>query len=1118
MQIDVSSLPLGWHTISAMIDDNGVLSSPISKPFIKKEFDTANPVAGALILIDDIERERIPVSVSGNFINFTLDARTLSIGPHTLTTALVNDRREISQFSNELFMRIPTQSELSTLKAYYVIDDDLSEFKSIDLNGYSELYRLNVDLNSLPTGIHTITMYLASPLGLATETRKSYFLKIPNGGEGIIGYEYWIDDSKDRTKVLLESPSMPLSLIKMIDVPEAKFRSSSYELRLEDGNPVVYGMHDFNFICYDGDYRSVNYSHEYMESRIRKEISDITEIDSKKGYLNISALPDQGMKWFAIGMQTGDSISLRIARAGTIDVFTPKGERCYHAYGDKAYVNGGFHAQEDGKYLISVHDVIGNSSTSLSYEHIDKYAIISTGPKRTATADMFVLNLTGNGMEALKEVVLTDGNNEYPCSEIHVLGYGQSSCVFNLEGAANGNLNLVAKYEKNGESETLMKDNILQIEDARPGEITCNAFRAVFGTTLNDVTITIRNNGNVPYWGIPLNIAAEADGSEVIKMNFKDFIPNMPGDNPEDWEMFFTDNLLGTGRRGGYLPLILPYLGPNEMKEITLVYQMPLTTHIPTYVWAGRPYSDEFKEMIRYAEEGKEYPIDNRNYISAPAFSLAIAAAEQYESSATMLKKIRKAHGQYVDISGVNNAVDLAGRLTDNRPLNNANTLSAQAIGLGHTMAGIHNGMRVGGIDAYGIDLSDETYSSLANYRNDLVLSMPNPTRIATDSFGGLAGSFLYAMSGGDGGCAACQNPMPQAVDIVQMTSCDPNDITGYQDPSGGRHVGIETKTIPYTIEFENDPALATASAHVITIQDKIDPNVFDLSTFTMKQIEIGEKIIKFENGESTFVTTLDMRPEINCVAEITCTLDQISGETEWLIRSLDPMTLEAAGDVNQGVLPINYNGSGCGKIMFDIDLKENITDKSNFSNSATIIFDANDPIDTPVWENTIDYVRPEMRISSVEYNDGGEYEFKFEVDETGSGLWMYELYHLPSGGTNWTLLKGSIPADSNTYHTEDELIGSFCVLAVDKAGNRQTNTSMSALLGDADDNGIVDSSDIVVLQNYFIGKNPVINKIAGDINIDYVVDAQDAVAAGNLFLSNKLKKNKHVRTRKTSR
>ena len=194
------------------------------------------------------------------------------------------------------------------------------------------------------------------------------------------------------------------------------------------------------------------------------------------------------------------------------------------------------------------------------------------------------------------------------------------------------------------------------------------------------------------------------------------------------------------------------------------------------------------------------------------------------------------------------------------------------------------------------------------------------------------------------------------------VASLDPNDIYGYQDENGSKFIKEGLRDVYYTIEFENDPAFATAAAHDIYVTDELDPTLFDLTTFMPTRVKIGEKEVTLspadtstdDKGMKTTVVTIDMRPQINALAEVKCEFDPSTGKAQWHVSSLDPMTMEDTTVPMDGVLPVNSDGNGIGQLSFDISLKAGLATGTEVPNKATITFDTNKPIETPTWTNII--------------------------------------------------------------------------------------------------------------------------------------------------------------------
>lgn len=185
------------------------------------------------------------------------------------------------------------------------------------------------------------------------------------------------------------------------------------------------------------------------------------------------------------------------------------------------------------------------------------------------------------------------------------------------------------------------------------------------------------------------------------------------------------------------------------------------------------------------------------------------------------------------------------------------------------------------------------------------------------------------------------------------VASLDPNDIYGYEGETGDKTIRDGRTQVFYTIEFENDSTFATAPAHDIYVTDVLDPNLFDLSTFAPTRVKVGPKEMQLD-GSKNGTVTFSMMPEIYAIAQLDWSLDETTGTVSWHISSLDPLTVEPTEELNSGVLPVNVDGSGIGELSFDIQIKPDLADGTEIPNRATITFDENEPIVTPIWTNVV--------------------------------------------------------------------------------------------------------------------------------------------------------------------
>ena len=271
----------------------------------------------------------------------------------------------------------------------------------------------------------------------------------------------------------------------------------------------------------------------------------------------------------------------------------------------------------------------------------------------------------------------------------------------------------------------------------------------------------------------------------------------------------------------------------------------------------------------------------------------------------------------------------------------------------------------------------------------------------------------------------------------------DPNDIYGYLSEAGSKFIADSVAWVNYTIEFENDTTFATAAAHTIVIKDTLDNKVFDLTKFMPTGIRIGSREafldaadVVTKNNVTSFVKTIDMRPEINAIAQVDGTFNQKNGIAQWTLQSLDPMTMEPTDDLMQGILPVNYNGtSGIGEVMFEVGVKQGKADGTQIKNRAGIVFDYEEAILTPTWTNIVDAVPPTSRIDNSWMVNDSTLRVTVDAFDARSGVWKYTWYVQANENAPWWK-EGETESPQFDYHIFEGIDYGFCVLATDSAGN----------------------------------------------------------------------------------
>ena len=192
--------------------------------------------------------------------------------------------------------------------------------------------------------------------------------------------------------------------------------------------------------------------------------------------------------------------------------------------------------------------------------------------------------------------------------------------------------------------------------------------------------------------------------------------------------------------------------------------------------------------------------------------------------------------------------------------------------------------------------------------------------------------------------------------------------------------------------------------------------------------------------------------------------------------------------------MPNNDNHDGEGFVSFYIEHKANPANGSTISNKATIVFDANNPIETNTFVNTFDTDYPTSNITSVVRN-GNKMTVKFEGSDATSGIESYDLYGFTDEGEPELLFNGII---SNEYELETEGIPTkaLCIIAKDNVGwFEPKDIKPEYLQGDANGDGVVDKKDLKAIASYIVtGNTKGINLVNADANGDQKVNVVDIV------------------------
>ena len=169
--------------------------------------------------------------------------------------------------------------------------------------------------------------------------------------------------------------------------------------------------------------------------------------------------------------------------------------------------------------------------------------------------------------------------------------------------------------------------------------------------------------------------------------------------------------------------------------------------------------------------------------------------------------------------------------------------------------------------------------------------------------------------------------------------------------------------------------------------------------------------------------------------------MELASREIRWTLRAIDPATGEPPESAQVGLLPPNdATHRGEGYVTYTVQPKAGLPTGTIITNTATIVFDNNEPIDTaPVW-NTIDAEAPTSSVFDLPDFAPTNFPVCWSgTDDTGgSGVQGYDLYVSDNSGPYQVWLANT-PDNCASYSGQSGHAYAFYSLARDNVGNLES-------------------------------------------------------------------------------
>jgi len=277
--------------------------------------------------------------------------------------------------------------------------------------------------------------------------------------------------------------------------------------------------------------------------------------------------------------------------------------------------------------------------------------------------------------------------------------------------------------------------------------------------------------------------------------------------------------------------------------------------------------------------------------------------------------------------------------------------------------------------------------------------------------------------------------PGSKCWEIPVQRAIDPNDITG-PTGFGDEHWITATQTLPYTIRFENDSTRATAAAQVVSITQKLD-STLDSRSFRLGSFGFANQTFTVPENRAFYSERLDVRDSLGVFVDVTAGIDITTSEAFWIFRAIDPATGQLP--VFNGFLPVNdAQHRGEGFANYTIRPKREAKTGDVVQAQARIIFDTNEPIDTPEIFNTIDAVIPTSRVAALPATINTTtftLRWSGQDDATGSKIHSYALY-VSENNQAFKLFESELADTSLVFSGDPGNTYRFFILAADNAGN----------------------------------------------------------------------------------
>jgi len=661
------------------------------------------------------------------------------------------------------------------------------------------------------------------------------------------------------------------------------------------------------------------------------------------------------------------------------------------------------------------------------------------------------ITISGAGFESGATCNLVQGGTTIEAALAIVNSTGTSiTCTFPLNGAATGPYNVVVTNPNGGSS--LSESNAFTVESGGQPNIWISVAgrQEIRVGTPTTFYVTVGNSGTVNAYEIPVSIAfpGMVTGNIVSTslMNLdSDGFPN-PGQNAGL-----------TGADGNtYIPLQIPAIAAGSSVTIPIqITAAQVISQLPIESFGEAPWFDSLEvaqtELAAAALNPSGLSITCTTNPAQPAlrdclgpwvntFTSAIVNAVPSSAPPINQTAVATAGVQLLinDLDQATSSSTIAALAEDAYVIYSVNTGQSVGAVIQNPITGILN-------------LLPNPYKYLQNNGQPVFA----PTNGGLISNARLKPSFLRSqVSGKLHPLQISGESGDSGDDSSDSGSCDGSRSGGSIDPNykaGSLGDGSANQYVPgssplnYSVGFENE-ATATLPAAAVVVTDQLDPTKVNLNTLSLGAIAFGSNIISLPSGTNNYTTNYAPPGVTAYIVRIQGSLNTTTGLLKWTFQTIDPSTGLPPSDPTVGFLPPDTDGIvGQGSVLFNVMPLAGQATGKQLTNTATVVFDVNAPINTPAWLNTLDVTPPVSSVTALPAaepttsNQTAAFTVSWSGTDVGSGVNNYSIYVSDNGGA-FTVWQSAVTTTSASYTGTLGHSYAFYSIATDNVGNVQAS------------------------------------------------------------------------------